>query len=145
MNDISCVALFCEDIREEKAGSTTLVGIMPDNVNLPGIPGTMLKLAVYLRMYMRPDFVPGQIITRIVMPDGSELAREEATAEVIEQSFRKATEAQNPYAGLIAKLLLIQVAIPQPGRMQVIVTAAGEDHVAGMINLRRTPETPAAS
>ena len=50
MNDISVVALFCSDVRQEKGGTETIVGIFPDNVNLLTIPGAFAQMYVYVRM-----------------------------------------------------------------------------------------------
>jgi hypothetical protein len=75
MNDISIVALFCSDVRQEKGGTETIVGVLPDNVNLPSIPGPFAQICVYVRMHMRPSFRPAQIISRLMLPDGSELDR----------------------------------------------------------------------
>ena len=34
MTAVNVMALFCEDIREEKDGVVSLIGIIPDNVNV---------------------------------------------------------------------------------------------------------------
>ena len=33
LDDVSAVAIFCQDIREEKAGTVSIVGILPDNIS----------------------------------------------------------------------------------------------------------------
>ena len=42
--------ILCEDIRDERSGTETLVGVLPDNVAIRGPRGVMPKLAVYLRI-----------------------------------------------------------------------------------------------
>ncbi len=141
MNDISCMALFCDDIREEKGGTHTVVGVYPDNINIAKIPGNLAKLWVYIRIYIRPGFDPGKIVTRLLMPNGEEVAREEADGTIVENSVRRATEAGAPYAGIIARVVLYPFRIKQAGRIQAIVTAGGRDYIAGALNLRLSTAT----
>ena len=47
----SAIGIFCEDIRQEKSEQDTLIGILPDNVNVPSIPGMFPKLGLVVRMH----------------------------------------------------------------------------------------------
>jgi hypothetical protein len=136
MSDVSCIALFCDDIREEKANRETLVGVYPDNVNLPGLPGSFPKICIYLRVNVRLGFDPGKIIATVMLPGNVELVREEVGADVVASSQQKAKDTNAFYAGLKAKIVLSPLKVDQAGRISVIVTAAGKDHIAGALNLR---------
>ena len=137
MNNISVVALFCSDVRQEKGGTETIVGVFPDTVNVPTIPGAFAQMHIYVRMHMLPSFKPRQIITRIVQPDGSEFDRSEMDQVLVERTREKAIEKDSPYMGLIAKFTMVPMHIAHEGRLQVIVSVDDEDHVAGALNLRR--------
>ena len=139
-NNISVVALFCSDVRQEKGGTETIVGVFPDNVNVPTIPGAFAQMHIYVRMHVLPSFKPRQIITRIVLPDGSELDRSEMDQGLVERTREKAFANNSPYMGLVAKFTMVPMHIAQEGRLQVIVSVDDQDHVAGALNLRLAPK-----
>lgn len=136
MNDISVVALFCSDVRQEKGGTDTIVGVFPDNVNLPKIPGAFPQMQIYVRMHLRSDFRPEQIVTRIVLPDGSEVDRNTMEPDLIQRTSEQALANKAPYMGLIARFVMAPMHITQEGRMQVVVSVDGKDYVAGALNCR---------
>ncbi len=139
MNDISIVALFCTDIREEKGGTRTIVGLFPDNVNVLQMPGALPQMCIYVRMHVRPDFEPRHIVTRVVMPDGTELDRNEMQPDLIEIARRNANNSGTPYAGLVATFVVAPMPVNAPGRMQVLVTVDDKEYVAGAINFQLAP------
>jgi hypothetical protein len=141
MNDISIVALFCSDVRQEKGGTETIVGVFPDNVNIPSIPSGLTQMCVYVRMHVRPSFRPNQITTRLVLPDGTELDRSEMEMGLVDRSREKAIASKSPYVGLIARFVIGPMPIAQEGRLQAIVSVDGADYVAGALNFRLTPAT----
>lgn len=136
MNDISMVAMFCADVRQEKGGTETIVGVFPDSVSLPNIPGAFSQMYVYVRMHMRPAFQPQSIITRLVLPDGNELDRTAMDADLMETARQKALANGSPYLGLVAKFVMAPMKVTQEGRLQAIVAVDGEDYVAGVLNFR---------
>ena len=48
----SAIALFCEDIREEKSGQYAIAGILPDRLNVKRLPTVLPKLGIYLRFHL---------------------------------------------------------------------------------------------
>lgn len=134
MNDISVVAVFCSDVRTEKGGTETIVGVYPDRVNLPQIPGAFAQMAIYVRMHLRTTYRPVEITTRIVLPDGSELERSSMAQSLMEQTRQKAIERGAPLMGLIAKFQVAPLRITQEGRILAIVSVDGEDIIAGALH-----------
>ena len=133
MNDISVIANFCSDVRQEKGGTETIVGVLPDRINLPEIPGAFAQMTVYIRMHLRTDYRPVEIVSRIVLPDGSELDRSEMKDTFIQGAREKVIERGAPYFGLVAKFLVAPLRITQEGRIQAIVSVDGRDIVAGAV------------
>jgi len=139
MNDISVVALFCLDVRQEKGGTETIVGIFPDNVNIPSFPGGFVQMTIYVRMHLSTSYRPGQIITRILLPDGSELDRSEIEQSRLEEAREKAKGNGNSHVGTITKFTVAPLRINEPDRIQAIVSVDGLDIVAGTLNCRPIP------
>jgi hypothetical protein len=143
MDDISVVAMFCSDVRQEKGGTETIVGIFPDNVRLPRIPGAFAQMYVYVRIHMRPNFRPLSIVTRVMAPDGSEIDRSEMEPELIERTREKAIASNTPYMGLIAKFAMAPMHVAQEGRFHTIVSIDGTEHIAGSLNCMLARAEPA--
>ena len=135
MKDISIVALFCSDIREERGGTETIVGVFPDNLRIPKVPGVFPKMCVYVRTHIRPELDVGAFFTRIIMPGGKELSRSEAKTQMVDEIREKARVKGAPYAGFISKFVVAPFRITEAGRIQAVVTIGGEDYVAGALNL----------
>src|SRR5271155_1448575 len=84
MQPVTCIALFCEDIREEQNGVFTLIGIIPDNVNVAAIPvgasgqlqpdsniKMLTKLCIFIRINFDPDYDLCEAKIRLVPPEGT--------------------------------------------------------------------------
>jgi hypothetical protein len=134
MHDISAIALFCFDAREEKGGTETLVGILPDNVNMPSFPGGFVQMTVYFRVHMNVTYRPMEIIARVILPDGSELNRYQMDQAALEKTREKAVKNGNTYMGLITRFTVAPLRIDEPGRIQALLNVDGTDIVAGSLN-----------
>jgi hypothetical protein len=59
LGNISAVGIFCSDIREEVGNQFSVIGILPDNLNVGAVGAAMLPhLSVYARIVMQPGAVP---------------------------------------------------------------------------------------
>jgi hypothetical protein len=142
MHEISAIALFCFDAREEKAGTETLVGILPDNVNIPGFPGGFIQMTVYFRVHLSVTYRPTEIIARVTLPDGSEINRYQFDQTELDKTREKAVKSGNTYIGLIARFAVAPLRIDGPGRIQALLNVDGTDIVAGSLNCQlQTPPT----
>ena len=135
MNDASVIALFCDDIREERSGTVTIVGVYPDNLRLKQVPGTFPKMSVYVRMHIRADATPGKIVTRVFLPDGTEANSDEADLKLVTDSLEKARKAGRAYAGLIARFTMVNLRVVAEGIMRCTVQIGNEEYVAGSLTL----------
>ena len=139
MDDISVVALFCSDVREEKGNTVTIVGVLPDNLNVPKLPGALPKLCVYVRIHMGVDVDPGTMYTRLVM-DGKELGRIDMQKTVVDAARAKSKDSGKAYAGLISTFVMSTLAIVKPGLMEALVMVRGKEIVAGSLYLNEVPQ-----
>lgn len=146
------VALFCEDIREEKRDLRTLVGLIPDNVNVasppmatsPGAQVThgpveaplISKLCVYVRLNFDPNFDLGDVHAYLVQPDGSDVDMGPLDASVVAQAKATAIERGNPLAGVIFTITMGNLGLPKSGLMKMEVEVNGERYLAGALTFR---------
>jgi hypothetical protein len=140
MEPISVLSLFCDDIREEKRGSDILVGILPDNVNVPKIPFSFPKMAIYTRINLDPECDPGELSVTVRSPSGVALFAATLDANVVQKAITEAKASGSPIAGLINRTISMNWHVKEPGRVTVIVTAHGKEYLAGALNLQQTPK-----
>jgi hypothetical protein len=131
-NRINVVGLFCEDIREDKSGSLTLIGVMPDNANVLGV-GISPKLCIFVRTNFDPSYsLPAGSIV-MVLPSGEEIPIGTITEEVIREASKTALEQGSPIAGMLSRAELIGFRV-EIGRHIIQVKYGEEKFVAATLN-----------
>ena len=133
----SAVGVFCEDIREETSGQMTLVGVMPDNVNVPSVPAFIPKLALYVRVHFDLATTARVFSARIIVPQRPDYQLAPPDDRIIAQAKAKAAADGNPFAGVIAKSILAQFLISSFGRIEAVVTVDGADYVCAALNIKQ--------
>lgn len=132
----AAIGIFCEDIREERSGQDTIIGVLPDRINITSVPGMLPKLCLYLRVHISPpEAEVGPISARIIMPDGKVLIENKMEHEKIAQSKSRAAKDGNPYIGLILKFVITPLPISQAGRILAEVEIGDRKEICGGLNL----------
>ena len=143
MQNVSVVALFCDDVREEKSGQDTVIGVMPDSLTLHGIPaarekGTpaLPKLSLYVRIvFDAKATTPKSIDAKMATVDGKPIVEVEWDEAVVAKAFKDANDAGRPIVGLVAKIVGGPFVIPQSTSLLGIITIDGQEHIGGILNL----------
>jgi hypothetical protein len=147
MRPFSFIGIFCDDIRDEVSGTHTIVGVLPDTVNIGAVPGVFAKLGVYIRIQLDEEANPKTLKARMKIPGG--FIFEVADFErLIHEAKEQAKTAGAPFAGLIAKGTFTPVPINEVGRIEAIVEIDGAEYVCGVLNLihpEAAPAVPTAS
>lgn len=133
--------LFCEDIREEVGGSATLVGVMPDNIGVPGVPGALPKLGIYTRFAVPSDGEPKAMQVVLRAPDGEESVLGDFAVELVRQSCADAQERGNPIAGFVSTAMAGPFPIKEQGRFLAILRVGRKDLITGSLNFEINGET----
>jgi hypothetical protein len=142
----NCVGLFCEDIREEVSGTHTIIGVMPDTINLAATPtddkgNTSLlfpRLGIYLRVNLDASQRPaGSITARATIPGMSpDVTMGEIGADAIDAAFAEALTRGNPIVGLIFKAVLSPLQIRESGRAAVYASINGQEILGATLNMQ---------
>ncbi len=143
MKGTRAVAMFCEDIREEKSGQDTIIGILPDNMALANFPGVAAKLGVYVRIHIDPKTPPREITVKFNTPWGENLDIGKADKTLIDSAVSQALDKGLPLAGIVLKALMVPFLMQAPGLAVATITVDGSENVCAMLNLVRTE--PASS
>jgi hypothetical protein len=132
---ITILGVFCEDIREEKGGTDTLVGILPDNVGVPSFPGGFPRLSIYVRVILPLDFEPSPIELSMIAPTGERVSLSQIEVGEIAEALKAGGEAGNPTAGMVFRTTFGGFAVPSACRVQALVKIKDEEHLACFLNV----------
>lgn len=141
----SVISFFCDDIREEKNDMDTLIGIYPNNVNVPHFPFSFPKLGIYTRIHFDVEDSPGDIKIKASRPKEEDIPLTIMTEESFSESQQQTKEEGLPVMGLISKAVAVGFTIKEPGQLKIIVTIQGEEYIGGVLNVQQTPEDQAAT
>ena len=130
--------IFCESIREEKGGQDSLVGIMPDYVNIPSIPGAFGALSLYSRISFDPRNPPKEVSMKVVLPDGNEIPIA-IERELIAPAVKGSLESGHPLSTIVSRAATFGMPIAKLGHVICYAYIDGEEYVAGAITVKATP------
>lgn len=143
MLQTSAIAIFCEDIREEQNSIVTLVGVMPDNVNVAR-PGEsqdneaasrhLSKLCIYVRVNFDPGAQYRSGSLRLILPDETVLDLGAIDAATMQKARDNAVSKGNTLAGLITRAVLAGFTLPRLGVVKVEVLLDDQIFLAGALN-----------
>jgi hypothetical protein len=145
---IHVTGFFCEDIREEQSGQVSIVGILPDNIQLPKPPEVMKsprlvlpKLGLYVRIRISMEGTLNPMPVSLIMPNGERLRLGEADLELIEKSRREALAGGIPIATIIFHALIQGFTVAQPGLIIAVLESEGIEYQFAVLNVK--PPIPA--
>lgn len=135
MDNISAIVLFCDDIREEKSGAHSLMGIMGDNVEVPGFPGAINRVAIYVRINLPLSFDP--CLLKLVMhpPSDEPTVINEIDEGLVARSISEARDLENPIAGIYSKMVASPFPTPVSGRYWLELSWKDNSHFLGSLNV----------
>jgi hypothetical protein len=144
MDIVRGLAIFCEDIREERSGQDILIGIMSDNLAVQSTPAIIPKLGVYIRLYFDSSTKPEPVRATLLLPGNQTFELGEADSDLIKGALDTAKSQKNPLTGIILKGLFSPLPIVSEGSITAIVKIGEKEHVCGALNIVVIP-TPDAS
>jgi hypothetical protein len=142
MPSLNAMAVFCEDIREEKNDILTLIGLLPDTVELQfpsprdAAASTAVALVDKLCIYIRINFDPESELSitemRLVMPDSTMIPIGQFDQELIEKAKSEAKTKGNILAGVISRATMSGFR-PPIGLVRVEADINSETHLLGTL------------
>ena len=143
MSSANVVAFFCEDIREERSGLMSIIGIMPDNLNVeishdfpqdqqPTIP----RLTCYARLVFDPTKSdPRPVLATLIFPDDTERVVKMFDEAIVDKGIADAKELGSPLVGLISRVQMDRFPIIKPGRLRLRIKLGKDEFLAGQLNI----------
>jgi hypothetical protein len=146
MKGISAFAFFCEDIRRESANRDTLIGVMPENIQVTSFPGALRRLAVYFRIRLDVKGTYKKSLSVDLEIPGDDVQIENRVQDpvpltVIEQSINRSKERGLPYATIIGRMALTEpIPVPSARVIKAILHYGKESQVCGLLNVIERPK-----
>ena len=137
MPAVRAMAFFCEDVREELAGTHSVIGVLPDNINMPLVPGMMPKLGLYVRLMVEPHAAIGPLAILLVFPNGHEQEVNKLEGAVIEKAQKEAEAAGLPFGGVVAKVVMSPFPILAFGRIKAVLRGSDGDTLCATLNFQK--------
>lgn len=141
----SVVTLFCDDVREEKSGKDTLIGVHPDNINVPSFPFSFPKMAIYTRINIDVADSPGEISIIISVPNQDDVLLSTLDTKTITDGQTQAKKDGSPMVGLIIRVTGTNFIVPAPGQVKLTAKIKGKKYVGGVLNVKQTPKSESAT
>lgn len=146
------IGMFCEDIREEKSGQVSIVGILPDSIRLPPPPASIKrqdgepsivipKLGLYVRLLLPIGSLKGPIPVKLKLTDGTNLSLGEIDNALIEKSVAEARAIDLPIAGIVFHAVMQGFQITKPGLIKAVIVHEGKEQVCGVLNVIMSTST----
>jgi hypothetical protein len=143
VSEVSIVGFFCEDIREEKSGQETIVGILPDNFAVPQVPGLIPKLGIYIRMHFDAKSNAKEFSVRLESPNSNDLMLGSSDENTVSSAIQDANKLGIPFAGVAMKAVFGPFPIKSYGVLRAIVKLDGVDILCALLNI--VPTAPSVS
>jgi hypothetical protein len=137
-------AIFAEDIREEKSGTITIVGVMPDNLTVASFPGAFAKMAIYVRLVIKTGTKLGDMAIKVKDPDGVVVVSSEISQELIENTYIKAKRDSNPIATIYSQITASPFPIAKKGRFFVVLESKDVTEIIGSLRIVAADSTSAS-
>lgn len=136
---ISAVSIFCEDIREEANGGETFIGVLPDGITVPALPGVLHRLTMHTRITFPPSKPPKEIFSRLIIEGTDEPVFEsEVESSIIRQASTETRDFGTPLATVISRVVMGDIPIPDKCRLVSLLKIDGVEYVIGSLRI----ETP---
>jgi hypothetical protein len=143
LTSIAATGLFCDDIRTETSGQHTLVGIYPDTLEVPQVPGKFPVLWLYIRIHLDPALDPGPMKVVIRLPDGRDFPVGDIGPADVDPIRRRAQDDGNPIAGVLLRYRFEDFQVHQAGRVVALLKTSKGDHAVASIRFFVAATEPA--
>jgi len=133
---ISAITLFCEDIRHERNGIESLVGLLPDNISLPEFPSTIAKLGIYTRITFSAGEEPQPFELIVTDVLGTEISLTKVGSDDLEK-IRSSVSSDTKFFGLKSISTFINYSVPHEGSLHASIRFAGRNILTGGLNFKQ--------
>lgn len=127
------VGTFCEDIKEEGQGVSTLVKVLPDSVTLSSFPNILGSLAFYLRANVYRSFEARTISVVLRIAGQPDMPLTTLEAGLIRQAQAEAGREGLPFGTIVSTAIASDFPIANPGRVNAFAIVGDAEILCGTL------------
>jgi len=132
---LNVITFFCEDIREEKSNTETLVGVMPSTLSIPSFPSGIPKLGIYCRLQFPMTLADFSAEAFLQTSWGQSVPIGGFSGDLTAQAKKESLAQGLPLASIILKAMIVPMPLPEPGRIDFILKMGEEERICGVLGL----------
>lgn len=132
----STVALFCDSIRREQSGTSTIVGVHGDSITPAEFPITIPRLGIYIRITFPVDEAPESIVCRIYDDEDHVHLDQACPTETITKGVARNAEQDLRVSSVIFAAELETLEITSPAKFFAEVVVNGTRQLAGALAVK---------
>lgn len=115
----------------------SFVGVLPDNIEVPSVPGSMPKFSILVRTEYPVDQETVPAMITLSDPNGGTVAATSITIEQANEAVKAAAAQGNTHGGINTRIMASPFVVNATGRWWVKVQFQdGEEIPAGTINIQ---------
>lgn len=130
-------ATYCDDVRYELNGKTSLIGVYADTMFIPAFPAHLPKLCVVVTA-VTPSDTPFKDFAIKATYNGTTLGELVATAD--QMAAQVNAEPTAPIKSANAQLIFSPIALPAPGSIEITFTSEGQEIKCNALAVSQLPE-----
>ena len=114
----------------------TLVGVLPDNVNVPSLPFSFPRIAIYTRLSLDLKDSPGDIPITISSPGKGDESVGVVSKDRIAEAQAAAKKSGSPIVGINLKIVASPFPVEKEGQISIVITIEGQKYIGGVLNIK---------
>lgn len=130
-------ATYCDDVRLEVNGKSSLIGVYSDAMFVSSFPANLMKLCVVVNA-VTPSSNPFKGFKITALYDGKIMAEMEVPDEQLQEEIAKAPTA--PIKNIQAQMIFAPFIIDKPGTLHVVFESEGEVMTSNPLQVIDLPE-----
>ena len=128
---------YCDDVRLEVNGKTSLIGVYADTIFLPSFPVNLMKLCAVVNA-VTPAAEPFKGFKITAVYNDNPIAEMEVPDEQLQEQLTKAPTA--PIKNIQAQMIFSPLALDKPGELKILFESAGETLTSNPLLVMQAPE-----
>ncbi|MGY0561669.1 DUF6941 family protein [Luteimonas sp. A277] len=143
-------AVYCDDIREEVGGKSTLVGVYHGSLMVQSFPATLPKLCVVLQVVLPAENLPEGLKMRVMLDEellaeGEMAVRDlEAALAAIPTEVERSKPSEEKGWVVAANFIFAPMKLEGPGMIRAWVEAGDQEMKANGLRIAQMQQLPAS-
>lgn len=128
---------YCDDVRLEVNGKTSLIGVFADAIFLPSFPINVMKLCAVVNA-VTPAEEPFKGFKITAVYNGNPIAEMEVPDEQLQEQLEKAPTT--PIKTIQAQMIFSPLVVDKPGELKILFESAGVTLASNSLQVMQAPE-----